>query len=84
MLMAAKEVLKALHVQETGPLYLSGWSMGSWSTLMFQQKLESLHIPIKAVSIACNSTDVFALINRWVHNPKPIDAMWLPGYWLCS
>jgi hypothetical protein len=78
MLMASKEVLKALKIKD-GPLFLSGWSMGSWSTLMFQQKLQSLNIPVQAVSIACNPTDVFALINCWVHRPSAIDAIWLPG-----
>ncbi|WP_454803507.1 hypothetical protein [Mucilaginibacter phyllosphaerae] len=78
MLLASKEVLKALKIQD-GPLFLSGWSMGSWSTLLFLQKLESLNIPVKAAAVACNPTDIFALINRWIHNPNAIDAVWLPG-----
>ncbi len=78
MLLASKEVLKALKIEE-GPLFLSGWSMGSWSTLLFLQKLESLNIPVKAAAVACNPTDIFSLINRWIHAPSQIDAVWLPG-----
>jgi hypothetical protein len=78
MLLVSREVLKALKIQD-GPLFLSGWSMGSWSTLVFLQKLEALNIPVRAVSIACNPTDVFALINHWIHAPSDMDAIWLPG-----
>jgi len=78
MLTASGEILKALNIQQ-GPLFLSGWSMGSWSTLLFLEKLESMNIPVTAVAVACTPTDIFALINRWIHAPAAGDAVWLPG-----
>ena len=78
MLKASEEVLKALNIQQ-GQLFLSGWSMGGWSTLLFLQKLESLDIPVTAAASACTPTDIFALVNRWIYAPRETDAIWLPG-----
>lgn len=78
MLKASEEVLKAMNIQQ-GQLFLSGWSMGGWSTLLFLQKLESLDIPVTAAASACTPTDIFALVNRWIYAPKETDAIWLPG-----
>lgn len=78
MISASIEVFKALKV-DPGQLFLSGWSMGSWSTLLFLEKLESLGIPVVAAATACTPTDIFALVNRWMHAPKETDAIWLPG-----
>ncbi len=78
MLKASEEVLKAMNFQH-GQLFLSGWSMGGWSTLLFLQKLESLDIPVTAAASACTPTDIFALVNRWIYAPKETDAIWLPG-----
>ncbi len=78
MLLASEEVIKAMNIQQ-GQLFLSGWSMGGWSTLLFLQKLESLDIPVSAAATACTPTDIFALVNRWIYAPKETDAIWLPG-----
>lgn len=78
MLKASEEVLKAMNIQQ-GQLFLSGWSMGGWSTLLFLQKLESLDIPVTAAASACTPTDIFVLVNRWIYAPKETDAIWLPG-----
>jgi hypothetical protein len=78
MLKASEEVFKSLNVQQS-QLFLSGWSMGGWSTLLFLQKLESLDIPVTAAATACTPTDIFALVNRWIYAPKETDAIWLPG-----
>jgi len=78
MLLASEEVIKAMNIQQ-GQLFLSGWSMGGWSTLLFLQKLESLDIPVSAAASACTPTDIFALVNRWIYAPKETDAIWLPG-----
>lgn len=78
MMSASYEVFKALKI-DPGMLFLSGWSMGSWSTLLFLEKLESLNIPVVAAATACTPTDIFALVNRWMHAPKETDAIWLPG-----
>ncbi len=78
MLLASKDVCKALNVKQ-GTLFLTGWSAGSWATLNFLKKLESLDVKVKAVSIACTPTDIYALTNSWLHAPKATDATWLPG-----
>ena len=78
MLKASDEILKSLNVTP-GPLFLSGWSMGAWSTLLFLEKLEGLGIPVTAAATACTPTDIFALVNRWIYAPEESDAVWLPG-----
>jgi dienelactone hydrolase len=78
MMSASYEVFKALKI-DPGQLFLSGWSMGSWSTLLFLEKLESLGFPVVAAATACTPTDIYALVNRWMHAPKETDAIWLPG-----
>ncbi len=78
MLFAAKYITASLNIN-TGHLFLSGWSQGGWCTLVFLNKLESLGIPVKAAAIASAPTDIFAIINRWIHAPKDIDAVFLPG-----
>lgn len=78
MYRAAQHVTKALGVN-MGELFLSGWSQGGYSTLVFLNKLESLGIEVKATGFACAPTDLFAAVNRWVYNPQPIDAIWLAG-----
>ncbi len=78
MLFASKDVCKALNTQQ-GPLFLCGWSLGSWSTLQFLKKLESLNVKVKAVSIACPPIDWYAIINRIIHAPQATDAFWIPG-----
>ena len=78
MLKASEEVFTAMNIQQS-QLFLSGWSMGGWTTLLFLQKLESLDIPVTAAATACTPTDIFALVNRWIYAPKETDAIWLPG-----
>jgi len=78
MLKAAKVVSAHLKV-EMGQLFLSGWSQGSWNTLAFLNKLESLDIPVRAAAVASAPTDLYALMNRWIHAPADIDATYLFG-----
>jgi len=78
MLSAARAVGSALNVQ-FGPLFLSGWSQGGWSTMVFLNKLDSLGISVKAAAIASAPNDLFAILNRWMHNPAAIDAVYLPA-----
>ena len=78
MLLAAKAVGEDLKLHY-GPLFLSGWSQGGWSTLVFLNKLESLDIPVKAAAVASAPTDLFAIINRWLHAPQDSDAVYLPA-----
>jgi hypothetical protein len=78
MYAAAVTVFPELGV-EMGPFFVSGWSQGGWATLAFLEKLEGLGIPVTAASIASAPTDLFAIINRWLHNPQPVDAVYLPA-----
>lgn len=78
MYKAAQYVTKALGIN-MGELYLSGWSQGSYCTLVFLNKLESLGIKVNGAAIASAPTDLFAAVNRWIYNPQPIDAVWLTG-----
>jgi len=78
MMSASYEIFKAMKI-EPGQLFLSGWSMGSWSTLLFLEMLESLGIKVAAAATACTPTDIYALFSRWMHAPKETDAVWLPG-----
>jgi pimeloyl-ACP methyl ester carboxylesterase len=77
-LFAARAVSAELNIT-MGPLFLSGWSQGGWSTMVFLNKLESLNIPVKAAAVASAPVDLFAIINRWIHAPEAIDAVYLPG-----
>jgi hypothetical protein len=78
MYLASKIVCDDLKIKQ-GQLFLSGWSQGGWCTLVFLNKLESLGIPVTAAGVMSAPTDVFMLINRWIHNPQPIDAPYLNG-----
>jgi hypothetical protein len=62
-----------------GSFFVSGWSQGGWATLVFLEKLESLGIAVTAAAVASAPTDLFAIINRWLHNRQPVDAAYLPG-----
>lgn len=78
MLIASRYVIESLGYK-MGELFLSGWSQGSYCTMVFLNKLESLGIPVKAAAIASAPLDLFASMNRWIHNPQSIDAVYLPG-----
>lgn len=78
MLTAARGVLNHLGIQTDG-LFLSGWSQGAWSTMVFRNRLEELAIPIKAAATACTPNDLYLLVTRWINHPSPLDARWLVG-----
>ncbi|PRC94449.1 alpha/beta hydrolase family protein [Solimicrobium silvestre] len=78
MMLAAQAVSVNLKLH-WGPLFLSGWSQGGWSTMVFLNKLESLGIPVKAAAVASAPNDMFAIMNRWLHAPENHDAVYLPG-----
>jgi len=78
MVHAAKAVSESLKLP-WGPLFLSGWSQGGWSTMVFLNKLESEGIPVQAAATASAPNDLFAIINRWIHAPEPNDASYLPA-----
>lgn len=78
MLFAARAVLGALQVTP-GKVFVSGWSQGGWATMVFLQKLEALGIKVTAAAAASAPVDVYLTTNRWMNNPQPIDAVYLPG-----
>ncbi len=78
MLIAARAVLADLK-RTTGDLFLSGWSQGSWSTMLFRNRLESLGVPVKAAATASTPSDLYLLINRWINRRTSLDADWLVG-----
>lgn len=78
MYKAAHYVTEALGIK-MGDLFLSGWSQGSYCTLVFLNKLESLGIKVKGAAVASAPTDLFAAVNRWIYNHQNIDAVWLTG-----
>jgi hypothetical protein len=63
---------------EMGPLFLSGWSQGGWSTLVFLNKLESVGVPVTAAGVASGPPDLYATVNRWANNWQKIDASYIP------
>jgi pimeloyl-ACP methyl ester carboxylesterase len=78
MLVAAKSVLKSLGIG-VGRQFVSGWSQGGWETMAFLQRLEQDRVHVDAAAIASAPIDVSLCENRWLNNPQPIDAFFLPG-----
>ncbi|MFA6292645.1 MAG: hypothetical protein WC637_12730 [Victivallales bacterium] len=78
MLIAAKAVLKNQNIK-SDELFVSGWSQGSWNTMIFRNKLESLGIPVKAAATACTPSDVYLMLTSYINNPNKLDAAWLTG-----
>lgn len=78
MLFASRAVCSDLK-KEQGDLFLSGWSQGAWSTMVFRNKLESLGIPVKASATASTPNDIYVMMARWINNPSPLDVSWIVG-----
>lgn len=78
MLGASRSVLAALGVTP-GQLFLSGWSQGGWTTLAYLERLETLGVPVTAAAVASGPPDIALTLNRWMNNPQPVDAAYLPG-----
>lgn len=78
MLFAARTVLAAENVR-TGDLFLSGWSQGSFSTLVFLNRLETIGEPVKAAGLASCPSDLYVAVNRWIHVRSDLDVQWLQG-----
>ena len=78
MLAAARAVLASLGIG-TSHLFVSGWSQGGWATMAYLQKLESQGVAVTAAAVASGPVDIALTINRWLNNPKPVDAVYLPA-----
>jgi pimeloyl-ACP methyl ester carboxylesterase len=59
--------------------FLSGWSQGGWVTMNYLHALESLGLPVTAAAAASAPVDISLIMNRWINNPQPVDAPYLPG-----
>ena len=78
MLFAAKAVCSELGVG-LGKLFLSGWSQGSYSTLVFLKKLEENDIPVTAMGTASTPNDLYLCLVRWLNAQSSQDVNWLVG-----
>ena len=78
MLTSARAASADLKV-EWGDLFLTGWSQGGWTTMVFLNRLEEAAVPVKAASTASAPNDLFAAINHWIHSPSDNDASFIPG-----
>ena len=78
MLKASQQVLQHLKIKQ-GPLFIHGWSQGGFNTMAFLHQLETLRIPVSGCVTAAGPSEVSGIINRWINNPQPGDAAFLPG-----
>jgi hypothetical protein len=78
MLFASRAVCRDLK-KEQGDLFLSGWSQGAWSTMVFRNRLEALGIPVKAAATASTPNDIYMMMTRWINNPTSLDVSWIVG-----
>ena len=79
MLFAAQAVLASLNITTTGDLFLSGWSQGAYSTMVFRNRLEQVGVTVKAAASASTPMDLYVLITRWINNRTALDSDWLVG-----
>jgi len=78
MLFAARGILAQKNIK-TSDLFLSGWSQGSYSTLVFLNRLEKLGIPVKAAAFASTPSDIYLCLNKWIFVKSPLDVQWTSG-----
>jgi pimeloyl-ACP methyl ester carboxylesterase len=78
MFHTAKIILDAVGYKPAN-FFLSGWSQGGWATLVFLNHLENLGIPVTAAAAASAPADVYTIMNRWINNFQPVDAVYLTG-----
>lgn len=83
MLQASRLVFDDLKLKTTD-LYLAGWSQGGFVTMAFLEKLEALGVPVKAAATASGPTDLFQVLNGFLHFPRPIDASWLNSIFILT
>jgi pimeloyl-ACP methyl ester carboxylesterase len=78
MLYAAQKVCPE-HNVAMGDLFLSGWSQGALSTVIFLNKLESLGIPVRASVSVCTPNDLYAMFARFTNVHTDLDVQWTIG-----
>jgi pimeloyl-ACP methyl ester carboxylesterase len=75
---AARDFLKAQRIS-VSHFFVSGWSQGGWVSMQYLYKLQSLGVKVSAAAVASAPVDVYLTMNRWMSNPQPVDAVYLPG-----
>lgn len=78
MLLASKIVCKDLGVEMDG-LFLSGWSQGSYVTMVLLNRLEKLGVKVKGAAVASTPNDPFLCMNKWISVSSELDVVWLVG-----
>jgi pimeloyl-ACP methyl ester carboxylesterase len=78
MLLAARDFLDARGV-DVMHFFLSGWSQGGWVTMQHLRRLEAVDMAPTAAAVASAPVDIYQIMNRWMSNPQPLDAVYLPG-----
>lgn len=78
MFIAARDFLAAQKITPSH-FFVSGWSQGGWVSMQYLYKLESLGVKVSAAAVASAPVDIYLTMNRWMSNPQPVDAVYLPG-----
>ncbi|WP_203077103.1 alpha/beta hydrolase family protein [Falsiroseomonas ponticola] len=78
MLLATRDLLAARGIGVTR-FFLSGWSQGGWVTMQHLRNLERHGLAPRAAAVASAPVDIYLTMNRWMGNPQPVDAVYLPG-----
>lgn len=83
MLLASRSVLARMKLSAS-KLFLSGWSQGGFVSFAMLEKLESVGIPVQAMTTASAPVDVFVALNGFLNFPRKIDANWVTTLFILS
>lgn len=78
LFIAARDFLASQKIT-VSHFFVSGWSQGGWVSMQYLYKLQSLGVKVSAAAIASAPVDIYLTVNRWMSNPQPVDAPYLPG-----
>jgi len=76
-----KASLKVLEKENKSmsKFFINGWSQGGYNSMLFLRRLEKEKIPVKAAFTAAAPVDPLLFVNRGLHNPRSIDAEFIPA-----
>lgn len=83
MLLASRSVLAGMKLSAS-KLFLSGWSQGGFVSFAMLEKLESVGIPVQAMTTASAPVDVFVALNGFLNFPRKNDANWVTTLFILS
>ena len=83
MLVASRAVLAHMK-QESGDLFLAGWSQGGFVTMAFLEKLEGANVDVNAAVTASAPVDMFVPLNGFLNFPRKNDAPWVTTLFILS